>query len=548
MDFLNKAFAQLNELFRSMTPGARITTGLLLVLVVVSLAFLFNGGVAGPDVYLMHGHPFPGTELSKALAAIGQAGLNDYEVEGNLIRIPRGKQAAYIAALADGDALPTGFGDFLLKTIKDTGPFTTSEQRDELMKVAKQQVLADTIHKMDGIEAATVLFDTQARRGLRGEALSTAMVSVEPSGSQSLDDERVRAIRNLVAGSIAGLSPRQVTVVDRSTGKSWSGDSADGASGTEDPYFTRMRAYQDQYRREILDQLAYVPGATVSVNVELDKQRIRREADVKVDPKAVATSVRENTMSSITETAGPAGRPGFAAQGPNRPAGVGGGAAAPTTRSQDESSDTETENVVSHTSGQSEIIGLTPNKVTVSIGVPSSYLEQIWHRQNPTPEGEERKQPADADLALIFQEESVRIRSAVTNVVPHDDTMPSEQMVAVNRFTSFPAPLLPTQTFTDSALAWLSNYWTTVGTFGLACFGLLMLRSMVRPGTTAEPVPAEINLPTPGAEEASSKSPAPAAKRRLESGPSMRDELGEMIRENPDAAANILRSWIGTPN
>lgn len=548
MDFLNKAFAQLNELFRSMTPGARITTGLLLVLVVVSLAFLFNGGVAGPDVYLMHGHPFPGTELSKALAAIGQAGLNDYEVEGNLIRIPRGKQAAYIAALADGDALPTGFGDFLLRTIKDTGPFTTSEERDELMKVAKQQVLADTIHKMNGIEAATVLFDTQSRRGLRGEALSTAMVSVEPAGSLPLDDERVRAIRNLVAGSIAGLSPRQVTVVDRSTGKSWSGDSADGASGTEDPYFTRMRAYQDQYRREILDQLAYVPGATVSVNVELDKQRIRREADVKVDPKAVATSIRENTMSSVTESAGPAGRPGFAAQGPNRPAGVGGGAAAPATRSQDESSDTETENVVSHTSGQSEIIGLTPNRVTVSIGVPSGYLEQIWHRQNPTPEGEDRKQPTDADLALIFQEESVRIRSAVTNVVPHDETMPAEQMVAVNRFTSLPAPLLPTRTFTENAVAWLSNYWTTVGTFGLACFGLLMLRSMVRPRTTAEPVPAEINLPSPSAEDVSTKSPAPGAKRRLETGPSLRDELGEMIRENPDAAANILRSWIGTPN
>lgn len=548
MDFLNKAFAQLSELFRSMTPGARITAGLLLVLVVASLAFLFNGSVAGPDVYLMHGHPFPNNELSKALAAIGRAGLNDYEVEGNLIRIPRGKQAAYIAALADGDALPTGFGDFLLKTIKDTGPFTTSEQRDELMKAAKQQVLADTIHKMSGIEGATVLFDTQARQGLRGERLSTAMVSVQPAGSAPLDDERVRAIRNLVAGSIAGLNPRQVTVVDRSSGKSWSGDSVDGASGTEDPYFTRMRAYQDQYRREILDQLAYVPGATVSVNVELDRQRSRREADVKVDPKTVATSVRENTTSSVSESAGPAGRPGFAAQGPNRPAGLAGGAAAsPAVRTQDESSDTETENVVSHTSGQTEIIGLTPKKVTVSIGVPSGYLEQIWHRQNPTPEGEERKTPTEADLATIFQEEAVRIRSAVTNVVPHDETTVPEQMVAVNRFTSLPEPLLPEPALTDKALAWVSDYWTTAGTFGLACFSLLMLRSIVRSGPSSEPMPSEVSLPTHDEVEAP-KAPAPVVKRRLETGPSLRDELGEMVRENPDAAANILRSWIGTPN
>ncbi len=42
MDFINKAFAQLADLSRSMTPGARITSVLLLVLVVVSLAYLFT--------------------------------------------------------------------------------------------------------------------------------------------------------------------------------------------------------------------------------------------------------------------------------------------------------------------------------------------------------------------------------------------------------------------------------------------------------------------------------------------------------------------------
>ena len=42
MDFLNKAFAQLSDLFRSMTPAARITAGLLLAVVVVSLVYLFR--------------------------------------------------------------------------------------------------------------------------------------------------------------------------------------------------------------------------------------------------------------------------------------------------------------------------------------------------------------------------------------------------------------------------------------------------------------------------------------------------------------------------
>ena len=48
MDFLNKSIAQVSELFRSMTPGARLTAGLLLAVVVVSMGYLFRQGTAGP--------------------------------------------------------------------------------------------------------------------------------------------------------------------------------------------------------------------------------------------------------------------------------------------------------------------------------------------------------------------------------------------------------------------------------------------------------------------------------------------------------------------
>jgi len=31
------------------------------------------------------------------------------------------------------------------------------------------------------------------------------------------------------------------------------------------------------------------------------------------------------------------------------------------------------------------------------------------------------------------------------------------------------------------------------------------------------------------------------------SGRSLRDDLSELVQEDPDAAANILRTWIGSP-
>ena len=37
-------------------------------------------------------------------------------------------------------------------------------------------------------------------------------------------------------------------------------------------------------------------------------------------------------------------------------------------------------------------------------------------------------------------------------------------------------------------------------------------------------------------------------RRRAKSGPSPRDDLVDIVRDDPDAAANILRNWIGSAN
>src|SRR5688500_7484224 len=102
MNFLNQAYTQLADLFRSMTPAARITTGPLLVVVVVSLAYLFQLKTSGSDEYLFGGRIFSQDELGVMEAAIAQAGLNNAENVGNRIRVPRGLKHKYLAALVDG--------------------------------------------------------------------------------------------------------------------------------------------------------------------------------------------------------------------------------------------------------------------------------------------------------------------------------------------------------------------------------------------------------------------------------------------------------------
>ena len=83
MDFLNKAFAQVADLFRSMTPGARLTAGLLLIVVVVSLGYLFTHDMSGPSADLMHGVPIPPGQMSAMEAAFGKAKLTGYKIDGD---------------------------------------------------------------------------------------------------------------------------------------------------------------------------------------------------------------------------------------------------------------------------------------------------------------------------------------------------------------------------------------------------------------------------------------------------------------------------------
>ena len=113
MDFLNRAVGQLTDLFKSMTPGARLTAGLLLVMIVVSMAFLVNRVGSDQDAFLMGGEVFSSPQLHNMEAAFAKANLNDYRIEGNRIHVSSGKQSVYMGALADAGALPPTFGKYL---------------------------------------------------------------------------------------------------------------------------------------------------------------------------------------------------------------------------------------------------------------------------------------------------------------------------------------------------------------------------------------------------------------------------------------------------
>jgi flagellar M-ring protein FliF len=554
MDFLNRAAAQFNELFRSMTVSARITAALLLVVVVISLGYLFKVQSSGPDSYLLGGHPFSAAELPQVQGALAKAGLKDFEVEGNLIRIPRNEQAAYIAALADADLLPSSFGDRFMSIVERQSPFSSKYQNEQVLKHARNAMLAHSISRMEGIQSADVFTDVTDKRGLRPEQIASASVNVHTIGGQPLTAKQAQAIRSLVAGAITTLPREKVTVIDGGTGRTFAADTGDGSgSGLEDAYLNRKVQYEDKIQSDITSLLLYVPGVQVSVNVDLSKERSRREESQKFDPKPVIvrTSTDESQVSS--ESGAPGGRPGFDAQQPNRGAQLASNSRASLQRETRERSDTA--GLASTDITRADYVGLTPERVSVAVVVPTTYLESIWRQMNPTPAGQEPKQPTPLDLAPIEEQEFQKIRNLVFNKLPHHPGSTAEELVAVSSFRPIPLPPPAEPGAAKLALGWLADSWSTLGMIGLAGFSLVVLRSIVKApvvvsGSSAAPIVPASGLPmiagTIGPEEG--EEPASAKnrlRRRASGGPSLREDLVEIVREDPDAAANILKSWIG---
>ena len=547
MDFLNQALAQLRELFESMTVGARIMTGLLLVVIVISVAYLFRGQVGSPEGLLMNGESFSAAELPAMEAAFAKAGLSGYEIVGNRIHVPRGQQASFMGALADADALPRNFNSYLERALASDSIFMSAKDKETRLRVAKQNELALILRSMYGIENASVIYDVQEGSGLNRSQTVTATVSVKPSGNRPLEAARVPMIRNLVAGAIAGLKADHVTVADLNGRTYPGGDDADGISDPlEDPYYARKTMYERMLEQKIGDTLSYVPGVVVQVSAVLDKELRHVETEIQYDPKAVTSYSRERSTTTQSEGAVAGGRPGLAAQGPS----AGPAAVARSKGSTNDSEETEfeTQNLVPSIERHVEKKTLTPERVNVTVVVPSKYYRQVWSEQNPPAEAGPPLDPEQIDIDDIRATVSKDIQNAVVALLPPlppgDNPFPQ---VTVTTFQSITAEALQGPTIGDDAVAWLGRNWSTLGMGALVLISLVLLRSMVK--SIPAPAPAaglempNLSLMTEDEEEAP---PAEERrlKRRLARGPSLKDELADIVREDPDTAASILRNWI----
>jgi flagellar biosynthesis/type III secretory pathway M-ring protein FliF/YscJ len=273
MDFLNRALAPLYDVVKSMTPGARLMAAASLLAVAVGAAWMSQRRTEAPDTYLMGGQSFSATQLRDMEGALGKAGLVDYRIEGARVRVPGGEQSKYMAALADGGALPEDFGEHLKKTVNSGGFMLLGPRQEAQTKVAIQSDLQLVISRMKGIEKAFVHIAEETSEGFPKTRTVTASVGLEPRDNQAIDADTVETIRSFVASAWGGLKPAAVTVVDLSANRLFAGTpggnaQARGAAADDENHKKQLELdWQDKIARVL-----GIAGVVVTANVEVDPQ------------------------------------------------------------------------------------------------------------------------------------------------------------------------------------------------------------------------------------------------------------------------------------
>ena len=351
------------------------------------------------------------------------------------------------------------------------------------------------------------------------------------------------------------MKPEDVKVVNGLTGQSYFIDSAAGGGAYGSRYLKLTSDWEDACTAKIYKLLSDIPGVKARVTVILDPTESQSETKLTPDPKGTAAVTSEKEISRDHEGAVPAGRPGSVAnQSLTLRANQAQGA-----KENESETEATTTNIVGGKTESKKLVGMTPIWMAASVVVPHSYLVSVWKQENPPAEGGTVKEPETKDLQAVEQRVMTRVRENVANLLPPDMKGVSDknQLVTVTVGRDIEPEPFAEPSLAETSFAWLSENWRMLGLVFLALASLGLLRSTIKSAPLDHPVErraqAALTVESDAFESEESRETEMHKKqqRRLANfsrgGASLRDELSELVKEDPDAAANILRTWIGSP-
>ena len=309
---------QLTLLVRSLTISQRIGIvfgSLFSVLLLVGLVMW--AGTPQMQTAFSNVAAKDATTITESLASAGIP----YELAdgGATIKVPTSQLSA--AKVAAGTAGYLG-GDATGWEIWDQQSLGASETENEVKLLrAKEQKAVNTIKKMDGVQdvsVSIVLAETGVLAG--SDRPATASVYVRMAGGARPSDALVQGIVVTVAGSVAGLQPTSVTVVDADGTVLAGDDNATSRAATLQGTVERTLSAKAQL---LLDKVLGAGNSAVAVTADLDLDKVEKQVKtikpINVDNQTILSWQRNWETLGADGTTGAGGIPGTTSNVPGLP-------------------------------------------------------------------------------------------------------------------------------------------------------------------------------------------------------------------------------------
>lgn len=248
------------------------------------------------------------TNLDEKEAGEVIAWLQDNKVEyqlldgGRTIEVPAGKVYSTRIALAT-EGLPNS-GQVGYSIFDQNNLGMTDFLQNLNFRRALEGEITKTIMQLDEVDAARVhIVMPKDRLFKEDQQEATASVVLKLRGSDKLSRQQVAGITHLVAASVEGLEPDNITIVDYGGNLLSSVQQADatiGLSNSQLEITQRVERHLQGKAQSMLDEVMGPGKSVVRVTAKLDFQQLERTSEV-FDPNAPSIRSEERIKESSKE-------------------------------------------------------------------------------------------------------------------------------------------------------------------------------------------------------------------------------------------------------
>ncbi|MDH4192799.1 MAG: flagellar basal-body MS-ring/collar protein FliF [Nitrospirota bacterium] len=512
--------------FQALTLAQRIGVVVVMALAIATIPMLMMMGKE-PELVVLFSQLNPDDTRSIAQELGKQGAVYEVGEGGNTIKVPAERVhelRLQMASLGLPESAGVGF-EIFDRTGLGVTPFTQQMN----YRRALQGELARTISQLSQVERVRVhLVIPEKRLFATEQKPAQAAVVLTLKRGTPLGGTQVQGIVHLVASSVEGLEPSQVTVVDNH-GQVLSQNSADGdAQLTASQIETQRRVERDLEQRvqTMLDQVLGREKSVVRVTAPLEFRQVEITEE-SFDPNSQVVRSENRSQEKVVESGAPLGVPGVRTNVPNELKASEGGRPKEAKR-KNETLNYEVNRKVSKIIEPTGAI----KRLSVAVLVDGTY------EAAQGAEGQTEGNSSEKKYVARPEQEIQNLVQIVKKAVGFSEER-GDQIEVINVAFESPTILDGEDGVTAGVQSFLAAWGGFLKPVLFFILGVLVLWFVVRPMALnlSKPAAEPVLLPQKGL-------PATVTEYEAHISETPQEQAIKLAADNPASAAQVIRTWI----